>query len=168
MIKIFFIILLLFPQNLFAQNFIKYADWGVFSTQYGKKKICYAISLPIKRKGDYQKRGEPYFIITDSGNNIDEITVSSGYEYKNNSEVNLSFGLKKFSIFTHKNLAWANSKSDDIDIVKEMRRNLDVIVIGTSKNDSFSHDTYSLIGFTKAYAIMKEMCSNQTQKLNNY
>lgn len=157
----------MFPNSLSAQDFTRFADWGVFSVQYGKKKICYIMSLPIKRKGNYHKRGEPYFLVTDSGKNVDEITISSGYEYKNSSEVNLSFGLKKFSIFTHKNLSWANSKSDDIDIVKEMKRNLDVIVIGTAKGDRFSQDTYSLIGFSRAYENMKEICKSQNQEIEN-
>jgi hypothetical protein len=59
-------------------------------------------------------------------------------------------------------LAWANSKTDDIDIIKEMRRNLDVVVLGVNKKNQYSSDTYSLIGFDQAYGKMKEVCANES------
>lgn len=142
-----------------AQEFQgKFADWSVFLTNFGKKKICYMVSLPVKEGGNYNKRGIPYFLITNSDDNIDEITISSGYEYKNGSEVELSFGLKKFNIFTYNNRAWANTKTDDIEIIKEMRRSFDVVVLGVNKNNLYSEDTYSMIGFNQAYGKMKEVC----------
>ncbi|MFT6077568.1 MAG: hypothetical protein ACJA02_000630 [Myxococcota bacterium] len=136
----------------------KFVDWSIFVDNFGGKKICYMSSIPIKKDGDYYRRGEPYFLVTNSNNNIDEITISSGYVYKEASEVELSFGLKKFSSFTYKNLSWANSKTDDIDIIKEMRINLDVVVRGVNQKNEYSSDTYSLIGFKQAFRKMKELC----------
>jgi hypothetical protein len=151
--------LLFASNNLLAQELQgKFADWSVFTAEIGKRKICYMMSLPIKKDGNYYRRGEPYFLITNSVDNIDEITIASGYVYKEGSEVELSFGLKKFNAFTYKSLAWANSKTDDIDITKEMRRNLDVVVLGINKKNQYSSDTYSLIGFNQAYGKMKEAC----------
>jgi hypothetical protein len=169
MFKKFFLSLLflLFSSRiLLAQELQgKFANWSVFAADSYKKKtpkICYMISLPIKKDGNYYRRGEPYFLITNSVDNIDEITISSGYVYKEGSEVELSFGLKKFNSFTYKSLAWANSKTDDIDIIKEMRRNLDVVVLGVNKKNQYSSDTYSLIGFDQAYGKMKEVCANES------
>lgn len=151
--------LLLLSGNLLAQELQgKFADWSVFTSDLNNKKLCYMVSLPIKKDGNYYRRGDPYFLINNSSDNIDEITISSGYVYKEASEVELSFGLKKFNAFTYESLAWANSKSDDIDIIKEMRRNLDVVVLGINKKSQYSKDTYSLIGFNQAYGKMKEVC----------
>ena len=141
--------------ELFHDRFL---NWSVFSTQMAGKEICYSISLPIKNEGNYNKRGQPYILITNIGGNIQEISVASGYNYKENSEVELSFGLKKFSIFTYKNLAWSNSKSDDIEILKAMRVYDDVIISATTKDNRYSKDTYSLLGFLKAYKKMLELC----------
>jgi hypothetical protein len=156
-------LLLLTSGNLLAQELQgKFADWSVFTADFGQgkngKKICYMMSLPVKKDGNYNRRGEPYFLVTNSVDNIDEITVASGYVYKEGSEVELSFGLKKFNGFTYKSLAWGSSKTDDIDIIKEMRRNLDVVVLGVNKRNQYSSDTYSLIGFNQAYGEMKEVC----------
>lgn len=155
----------LFCSNVLAQEFQgKFADWSVFLTNFGQgknvKKICYMVSLPIKEEGNYDKRGVPYFMITNSDDNIDEITISSGYNYKAAFEVELSFGLKKFNIFTYNHRAWANTKTDDIDIIKEMRRNLDVVVLGVNRFNQYSEDTYSMIGFNQAYGKMKEVCKD--------
>ena len=157
--------LLSLSSNLSAQELQgKFADWSVFTTNFttgkSQKRICYMVSLPIKKDGNYYRRGEPYFLVTNSSDNIDEITIASGYVYKEASEVELSFGLKKFNAFTYKSLAWANSKSDDIDVIKEMRRNLDVVVLGVNKKSQYSSDTYSLIGFNQAYGKMKEICDS--------
>jgi len=159
------IFLLSLYSNLFAQEFRgKFADWGFFTIDSGRQKICYIISLPIKKDGNYNKRGEPYFLVINSAGNIDEITISSGYIYKEGSEIELSFGLKKINAFTYKNLAWAYNKTNDIDIIKEMRENLDVVISGVSKNNQYSQDTYSLIGFNKAFNAMKESCRDELSK----
>ncbi|MCE3255163.1 MAG: uncharacterized protein K0R25_657 [Rickettsiaceae bacterium] len=151
--------LLAFQASVLAEEFQgKFADWNVFAVDFGSKKICYMMSLPVKKDGNYYRRGEPYFLIVNSNDNIDEITISSGYNYKNNSEVELSFGSKKFNALTYKTLSWANNKTDDIEIIKEMRRSLDVLVLGVNKNNQYSIDTYSLIGFNQAFGKMKEAC----------
>jgi hypothetical protein len=160
--KIILSLFLLIQSNaLYAQELKgKFIDWSIFVDDYGGKKICYMLSLPIKKDGDYYRRGEPYFLISNSNDNIEEITISSGYIYKEASEVELSFGKKKFSNITYKNLSWTNSKTDDIDIIKEMKRNLDVVVKGVNQKNEYSSDTYSLIGFEYAFRKMKELCQN--------
>lgn len=157
--KAFVAFLILFSSDLWAQEFQgRFADWSVFRTDFGSKKICYMVSLPVNKAGNYFRRGEPYFLVINSVDNIDEITISSGYVYKEGSEAELSFGLKKFNIMTFGNLAWANNKTDDIEIIKEMRRNLDVVVLGSNKKDQYSSDTYSLVGFRQAFGKMKDVC----------
>ena len=138
----------------------KFQDWNVFKTSRGDKVVCYVASSPIKRNGVYDQRGEPYFLVTNIENNPDEIGVSSGFIYKKKSDVELSFGSKKFYLFPYLAIAWANDKNDDIDIIKEMQRNEEVIVSGVSRDGKITNDTYSLVGFVQAYAKMKEICTN--------
>ena len=136
----------------------KFANWSVFTTDFGKKKICYMLATPTKERGNYFQRDRAYFLVVNSTSNIDEVNISSGFEYKKGSEVELSFGHSKYSLFTYENLAWAHNKVDDIEILKLLRNNLDVIVIAKNKQNRFAHDTYSLVGFNKAYQFMKNMC----------
>ena len=136
-----------------------FVDWSVFTIKQADKTICYMAAVPIKRDGSYNKRGDPYFLVTNVDNDIEEISVSGGFYFKKNSDVELSFGLKKYSMFTYDNLAWANNKSDDIDIVRDMRNSEDVIVTGIARDNTYSVDTYSLVGFVEAYTKMKELCN---------
>jgi Invasion associated locus B (IalB) protein len=166
-LTIVFLIGWLYCQNIFAQELhATYVEWSVFSTVQGKNKICYMAALPVKKEGNYNKRGEPYFLIINNDDGFDEVSVSSGYNYKKNSEVEISFGLKKFSIFTYNNLAWANDRTDDIEIVKAMRLSRDFIVSGTSIDNSYSQDTYSLIGFMEAYHKMKKVCEPEDKPMD--
>ncbi|MBU6339650.1 MAG: hypothetical protein KGQ36_06765 [Rickettsiales bacterium] len=139
----------------------KFLDWSVFKSKRSDKTICYLASTPIKSDGNYAKRGEPYFLVTDIVNDADEISVALGFFYKRKSDVELSFGAKKFYLFPYLNLAWANSKNEDIDIIKQMQASEEMIVSGISEDGKIANDTYSLIGFVQAYAKMKEACVNE-------
>ena len=42
-----------------------------------------------------------------------------------------------------------------------MRRGVDMTVRGTSTKNTYSLDTYSLLGFTAAYEAMQEACNDR-------
>ena len=137
---------------------IIFKDWSVFKSDRGDSSVCYAVSIPIKKEGSFLYRGEPYLLVTNLVNDSDEISASSGFIYKQTSDIEMSFGSKKFYLFPHMSIAWANDSNDDIDIIKEMQKNEEVIITGTTRDNKTSSDTYSLIGFKQAYAKLKEIC----------
>lgn len=160
-LKVFLTIFALFSADAFAQELQgKFQDWSVFKTQRGDRVVCYAASLPIKREGNYDKRGEPFFLVTDIENDADEISVSSGFLYGKNSDVEVSFGSKKFYLFPYKAMAWANDKNEDIDIIKEMQKRTDIIVTGIETSGRIAVDTYSLLGFAESYEKLKQLCED--------
>ena len=150
---------LLLSQAATAQELIeRFHDWSLFKAKRGDKSICYIASTPIKRGGTYNKRGEPFFLVTDVENDADEISVSSGFIYEKASNVEVSFGSKKFYLFPYKSTAWANNKSDDIDIIKEMQKNSELVISGVDRRSKVAIDSYSLIGFSRSYKEMKRIC----------
>lgn len=162
--KFLFIILnfCFFIANSYSQELQeRFQDWSVFKTERGDKVICYLASTPLKSEGNFDKRGEPFFLVTNVENDADEISVSSGFIYNKTSNVELTFGVKKYYLFPYKTIAWANDKNDDADIIKEMQNNADMIVSGVARDGKMSIDTYSLIGFANGYKKIKEICSNQ-------
>ena len=138
----------------------KFQDWNVFKTERGDRTVCYIASTPIKRDGNYDKRGESFFLVTNIENDADEISASSGFTYNKNSNVEISFGSRKFYLFPYKAMAWANDKNDDIDVIKEMQKHDDMIVSGVGRDGKIATDTYSLIGFIQSYAKMKQVCKD--------
>jgi hypothetical protein len=148
-----------FLPNLYCQELIaKFHDWNLFRTQKNNKTICYIASTPIKRDGNYLNRAEPYFLVVGINNDIDEVSVSSGFLYNQSSNVELSFGAKKFYLFPYKTIAWSANKNDDIEILKEMQKNADMILTAIASDNKIAIDTYSLIGFNEGYKKLKEIC----------
>lgn len=152
---------LLFASPIFAQETQeKFQDWNVFKVKRGDKIVCYTASIPIKRTGNHNEKGEPFFLVTNIENDADEISTSSGFYYSQKSSVEVSFGSKKFYLFPYKALAWANDKSEDINIIKEMQRHEDLVVTGVTQSGKVANEIYSLIGFKQAYAKMKDICKD--------
>ncbi len=138
----------------------KFQDWSVFKTQRGDRIVCYVVSTPIKRNGSYDKRGESFFLVTNVPNDANEVSVSSGFFYNKKSDIELSFGSKKFYLFPYKAIAWANNINDDLDIIKEMQKHDDMIVTAVARDGKIASDSYSLIGFVKAYEKMAQNCKD--------
>ena len=158
-----FLLFFFFASPVFAEGSSaalqeKFQDWSLFKTNRGDQIVCYLASTPIKTTGSILNRGESFFLVTNIKNDADEISVASGFIYKNNSDVELSFGSKKFYLFPYRILAWANEKSADIDIIKEMQKNADMVVTSISSNNKIAYDTYSLIGFSQSYKRLKKIC----------
>jgi len=153
--------ILFFCGNSWAQEFQgEFQDWSIFKVDRGGKHVCYIASLPIKLDGNYGKRGEPFFLVTNIENDADEISVASGFIFNKNSNVEVSFGSKKYYLFPHDATAWANNKNEDIDIIKEMQKHEDVVVTSVSREGKVVNDTYSLVGFVQAYKKMKQICQD--------
>lgn len=152
---------LIFTTKSFASNFAnnesQFQDWSFHKTIRAGKEICYILSIPIASPKNII-RSKSFFIITNNNDDADEISTSSGYFYKENSNVELSFGSEKFYLFPYKNFAWANDKNQDIDIIKEMQKQDQMYITAISSNEKMTIDHYSLIGFTQAYNQMKKSC----------
>ena len=153
-----------FSYDLSAQELqTNYYDWNVFKFDRGDKIICYLASTPIKQDGNYEKRGEPFFLVTNIENDADEISASAGFVFDKKSDVEISFGSKKFYLFPYKAKAWANNKNEDIDIIKEMQKSADMVLSSVTNNGKIAVDTYSLIGFPEAYKQLKQVCKKSQQ-----
>lgn len=132
--------------------------WSVYTIKQDGRKICYIASSPISKSGNYSRRDEPYILVTDVSGDVDEFSTSSGYPYKYGSEVRVKIGRNTHKLFTKGELAWAYNTSHDKKLVKLMKKGAKMTVKGTSQKGTYSIDTYSLKGFTKAYKEMKAIC----------
>lgn len=152
-----FLTLLSLP--VYAQQLVaNYHDWRLFTLEKQGKKVCYIASLPTKQEGTFNKRSDPYLLVTHKSGAVDEVSVSSGYPYKEDEEATLSFGQKSFPLFVKGEVAWAYDEAGDKNIVKEMVRGNKVVIKGQSWKGTKSTDTYSLKGFSEAHREMKRAC----------
>ena len=163
--KKFFILILfvLFSFNVSAitpRSTGKYKNWESFTAETDKGKICFAQTIPTKRAPASIKREKSKLFVTfrPSENIIDEISMTSGHDYKS-STVTASSGKKRYSFFSQKNFAWLLDDQEEKKFIKLMKRATNVIVKARTTKGAETTDHYSMMGFTKAYNTAKKTCS---------
>jgi hypothetical protein len=138
-----------------------FRDWNVYAFSEDGQRICYMASEPKKQEGNYTRRGNPAILVTrrPTPQPVDEVSVQPGYSYLDQSEVEDRVGSRRFNLVTRGEHAWTKSEDADQALINAMKRGTDMTVRGTSFKNTYSLDTYSLLGFTAAYEAMLEACS---------
>lgn len=158
-ITAFFLFFMVTTGAAYAQQLLETSgDWRIFSASVDGRTLCYAASVPTGKTGNYAKRGDPFLMVTGRSAGTDEVSVASGYPYKEGSEVTLTIDGKPFSLFTKGERAWAFDSAQDDRMIAAMMRGSTLTAKGTSPRGTYSQDTYSLKGFTKAHQRMKALC----------
>jgi hypothetical protein len=137
-------------------------DWAAYVFSGEKGKICYIASAPKQQKGRYKKknRGQPYALVTNrpAENIKGEVNFIAGYNYKQNSSVEVKINKKTFDLFTQQDGAWSREPAVDAKLVKAMKNGNRMTVIGTSSRGTKTTDIYSLSGFTAVKKRIDKAC----------
>ena len=136
-----------------------YRDWTAYAMGKGSSRVCFMSSTPKKAEGNYTKRGDIIAYVTHrlADGVRGEVSFETGYTYRKDSKVTVSIGKQRFDLFTKNGNAWAK-QGEDVRLVKAMRAGAKMIVKGTSSRGTTTKDTYSLLGFTKAYQAIGRAC----------
>ncbi len=108
-------------------------DWRVFTHGKGQERTCYVASVPVKKTGNYSARGEPFVMVTNRGAAGDEVSVSSGYPYKEGSQLSLTIDNRRYDLFVEGERAWAYDATQDKNLVDAMMKGSQMIAKGTSQ-----------------------------------
>ena len=157
------LIIILFSISAYAntpRSTGKYKNWESFTAETDKGKICFAQSLPTKRAPSSVQRDKSKLFVTfrPSENIRDEVSLTSGHDYKTSSVVAAS-GKKKYSFFSQKNFAWLLDDQEEKNFIKLMKRATNLIIKARTAKGAETTDHYSMMGFTKAYNTAKKSCS---------
>ena len=138
----------------------KYKNWESFTAETEQGKICFAQTLPTKRAPASIQRGQSKLFVTfrPSENIKDEISLTSGHDYKTSS-VTAASGKKKYSFFSQKSFAWLLDDQEEKNFIKLMKRATNLIIKARTTKGAETTDHYSMMGFTKAYNTAKKTCS---------
>jgi hypothetical protein len=158
----FFLLIFVFSSLtcLHTKELAKFKDWSAFAEGEGKNLACMAVSKPKKSEGDYTKRGDVFAIVTHvpGQKKWNEFSVVAGYNYKTNSNPEVMIDQKKFQLFTSGSRAWSFSPGDDEKIINFLKKSMKMKIVGTSSRGTITTDTFSLIGFSKAFQKINEAC----------
>ena len=138
----------------------KYKNWESFTVETEKGKICFAQTVPTKRAPSSIQRGKSKLFVTfrPSENIKDEVSLTSGHDYKSSSVVAAS-GKKRYSFFSQNNFAWLLDDQEEKNFIKLMKRATNVIIKARTTKGAETTDHYSMMGFTKAYNTAKKTCN---------
>jgi len=137
-----------------------FSDWSAFAIKEGGKPVCYTGSEPQKSVGKYKRRGDTFILVTHrpAEKSFGVFSLKAGYTYKPASEVDLAIGAFKQLLFTDKEHAWAYDGKADKALINALKRGSSLVAKGVSSRGTATTDTYSLKGFTAAYAAASKAC----------
>lgn len=137
-----------------------YRSWNGYSYTDGGKKICFMATKPTATLPAGATRGEIYAMITHrpAENSTGVVSIVTGYTYKPNSDVQVTIGNQRFSLFTDGDTAWARDDATDRALVAAIKGGSSMTVIGTSSRGTKTTDTYSLAGSSAAYQAISQNC----------
>ena len=163
----YFIILLLFVtfnNQAIAEEVKKigkFKDWETMVIKNNSKFVCFAQSKPILQSPKSYKREARLFVsFRPNEKIINEISITSGYEYNNENSIIAKSGKHKYKFdIAQENLAWLADNKMEKKMINTMKKGSRIMVSGYNQKGSQTIDHYSLLGFTKAYNTAKKSCS---------
>lgn len=137
-----------------------YRSWNGYTYTDGSKQVCFMATKPTRTLPAGATRGDIYAMITHrpAENSTGVVSIVTGYTYKANSDVQVTIGTQKFSLFTDGDTAWARDDATDRALVAAIKGGSSMTVVGTSSRGTKTTDTYSLSGSSAAYQAISQQC----------
>jgi invasion protein IalB len=142
-----------------------FRDWSVFTAD-DNGPVCWVATEPksseARRGGRLVRvqRGDIYLMVAirpEQGVSS-EVSVVSGYPYRDGSEVETRIGDDRFELFTEGEHAWPRPE-DDGKLIESMKAGVTAVVTGVSSRGTTTTDRFSLLGFTDALNAARARCS---------
>lgn len=138
-----------------------FVDWGAYSTQGAKGKVCYALGQPKDRQPGGLKRDPGYlFISTRPGEGVrGEVSFIFGFPLKESApDAVAEVGADVFALITKGENAWVSNPAKEPQLIEAMRKTAKLIIKVPSKKGNATSDTYSLSGLSQALDRVKKEC----------
>lgn len=138
-----------------------FGDWGAYTSQGAKGKICYALAQPKERQPASLKRDAGYvFISTRPGEGVrGEISIMMGFPLKEGASGGVAeVGASSFALVAKGENAWVKNAAEESQLAEAMRKGAKLVVKAPSVKGNQSTDTYSLSGLGQALERVQKDC----------
>ena len=150
------ILIILIGINLFLNSYLGAIEIGKWNFVVDDN-YCYIASAPIKKEGNYTKRGDTYILVYRINKSPDKIVqVTAGYNYDESKPVTLKIDQTTFVFFGKDDNAWTKDK--DKEVIFAMKKGINLIIQGYSSRGTLTTDVYTLKGFTAAFNKLSKDC----------
>jgi invasion protein IalB len=148
-----------------AEDLGVFGDWYAFAQGEGDQKLCYMIAAPTLSLGEVEGRGEVGLMVThQSGGAVrDQVSVALGFApHKTKyTKAKVDRSSNVLLRLVDGDRVWIREENVDRQLVRRMKSGENLIVTGMSTSGIATQDTFSLIGFTKAYEAISRSCGVQ-------
>ncbi|MEO1197762.1 MAG: invasion associated locus B family protein [Pseudomonadota bacterium] len=143
-----------------AQALGQFRDWGAYVSGNGGSKMCFILSQPKDMEPKNVQRGDVFFYVTiRPGQGVrSEISIITGYNYRDGSSVTAEIGSDRFTLFTNQDAAWLDNAAEEERLITAMRAGQTMVIRGTSSRGTDTVDQYSLFGVSAALERAGEEC----------
>ena len=140
-------------------------DWSVFMENNPSQ--CWIVSAPSRTKATRNGKSikvnrseiQLFALFEPSQSIYGQISFTSGYPFKIGSAVTVSIGSSEHMLSqTDGEWAWPKSSEENEAILKSLRRGVKALVSGISSKGTRTKDTFSLLGFSAAFAEAQKRC----------
>lgn len=137
-----------------------FGDWGAYTAQNGRAKICYALSEPKSRAPASLKDTKAYLFVSfrpaDKVQN--EVAAVLNFETKEGGPATLAVGQASYDLVTKGKNAWVKNAADEASAIGTMAKGSTMTVQAVSARGNKTTDRYSLAGFQQALDRAKRDC----------
>jgi hypothetical protein len=136
-------------------------DWGVYTAQSGRSKICYALTQPKERLPKNLSRDPAYLFVSfrPAENVKNELALVLGFAAKDNGPASASIGTASYVLITKESNAWLKNPAEESQAIAAMGKASGVSVKTQSLRGNALTDRYSLSGFSAALDRARKECS---------
>jgi hypothetical protein len=138
-----------------------FGDWGVYTAQSGRSKICYALSQPKERLPKNLSRDPAYVFVSfrPAENVRNEVALVMGYATKDSGAAEAAIGTTSYALLTKATNAWLKNPAEESQAIATMSKAQSLVVKAQSARGNSLTDRYSLSGFGPALERARKECS---------
>ena len=133
----------------------KFDDWQAATHQEAGQPVCYAFTRPTNSTPAVPGRGDVVLSVTERSGGRDAVALSAGFSYAPNAEVELGAEGVTLPFYTSGRSAFARDGRAAVQLFTKGRQ---AVARSPGPRGTAVADTFSLHGFTLAYAAISKAC----------
>lgn len=133
----------------------RFDDWTVATHQEAGQSVCYAFTRATASASTLRGRGDVVMTVTERAGGRDAVAISAGFAYPANATVQVSADPATLEFYTAQRSAFARDGHAAVAAFQKARQ---VVARSPGPRSAVVSDTFSLRGFSAAYAAVQKAC----------
>ncbi len=133
----------------------KFDDWQAVTHQEAGQLVCYAFVRAASSQPALPGRGDVVLTVTQRPGGRDAVAISAGFAYAPNADVQMSVEQTQLGFYTAGRSAFARDGKAAVAVFEKARQ---AVAKSPGPRNTAVSDTFSLRGFSPAYAAINKAC----------